>query len=339
MDLRTTYLGLALRSPLVPSASPLGWLLSNLKRLEDAGAGAVVLPSLFEEQIEQEERTLGHYLARGLDSYPEALTYLPEPGEFHLGPDDYLEHVRRAKAALGIPVIASLNGSTIGGWIDHARLIQEAGADALEINLYAVPADMEATPQQIEEEHLEVVRHARLATRIPLAVKIGPYFSAPGNMAARLGRAGADGLVLFNRFYQPDFDLDGMEVVPRVRLSTPDELLLRLRWIAILHGRLPLSLAATGGIHGGEDALKALLAGADVAMLCSVLLRRGVDHLQVVEAEMRRWMEEREYASVEQLKGSMSQRSCPDPTAFERASYMKALTGYHIRASVPARPN
>ena len=330
METRTTYLSLPLRSPLVPSSSPLGWVLSNLKRMEDAGAGAVVLPSLFEEQIEQEARTLGHFLARGLDSYPEALTYLPEPGEFHLGPDDYLEHVRRAKAALGIPVIASLNGSTIGGWIDHARLIQEAGADALEINLYAVPADIDASPQQIEDEHLEVVRQARRGLRIPLAVKIGPYFSAPGHMAARLSQAGAEGLVLFNRFYQPDFDLETMDVVPRVRLSTPDELLLRLRWIAILHGRLPLSLAATGGIHGGEDALKALLAGADVAMLCSVLLRRGIDHLAVIQAEMTHWMEEREYASVEQLKGSMSQRSCPDPTAFERASYMKALTGYHI---------
>jgi dihydroorotate dehydrogenase (fumarate) len=339
MDLKTTYLSLLLRSPLVPSSSPLGWVLSNLKAMEDAGAGAVVLPSLFEEQIEQEGRTLGHFLARGLDSYPEALTYLPEPGEFHLGPDDYLEHVRRAKGSLGIPVIASLNGSTLGGWLDHARLIEEAGADALEVNLYAVPADVNLSPEQVEEEHLQVVRQARQGLSIPLAVKIGPYFSAPGHMAARLSRAGAEGLVLFNRFTQPDFDLDAMEVVPRVRLSTPDELLLRLRWIAILHGRLPLSLAATGGIHNGEDALKALLAGADVAMLCSALLRHGIDHLQVVEAEMRRWMEEREYASVEQLKGSMSQRSCPDPTAFERASYMKALTGYHVPSGPPVRPS
>jgi dihydroorotate dehydrogenase (fumarate) len=339
MNLETTYLGLKLRSPLVPSSSPLGWVVSHLKRMEDAGAGAVVLPSLFEEQIEQEGRTLGHFLARGLDSYPEALTYLPEPGEFHLGPDDYLEHVRRAKGSLGIPVIASLNGSTLGGWLDHARLIEEAGADALEVNLYAVPADVNLSPEQVEEEHLQVVRQARQGLSIPLAVKIGPYFSAPGHMAARLSRAGAEGLVLFNRFTQPDFDLDAMEVVPRVRLSTPDELLLRLRWIAILHGRLPLSLAATGGIHNGEDALKALLAGADVAMLCSALLRHGIDHLQVVEAEMRRWMEEREYASVEQLKGSMSQRSCPDPTAFERASYMKALTGYHVPSGPPVRPS
>ncbi|HEV8121543.1 MAG TPA: dihydroorotate dehydrogenase-like protein [Candidatus Polarisedimenticolia bacterium] len=340
MELETTYLGLQLRSPLVPSASPLGWLVSNLKRMEDAGAGAVVLPSLFEEQIEQEARTLGHFLSRGLDSYPEALTYLPEPGEFHLGPDDYLEHVRRVKAAVRIPVIASLNGSTEGGWIDYARLIQDAGADALEINLYAVPADLDLSPQQVEEQHVEIVRHARQGLRIPLAVKIGPYFTALGHTAARFSRAGAEGLVLFNRFYQPDFDLDAMEVVPRVRLSTPDELLLRLRWIAILYGQLPISLAATGGIHGGEDALKALLAGADVAMLCSVLLRRGIDHLQVVQEEMVHWMEEREYASVEQLKGSLSQRSCPDPTAFERASYMKALTGYHIPSERPGpRPS
>ena len=332
MDLRTTYLSLGLASPLIPSASPLGWRIDNLRRLEDAGAGAVVLPSLFEEQIDQEARTLRHYMSRGLESYAESLSYLPEPKEFRFGPDDYLEHVRRAKAAVGVPVIASLNGSTVGGWIEHARLIQEAGADALELNLYDVPADIDASAQLVEDRHLEVVTAARGSVRIPLAVKIGPYFSAPANVAARLHKAGADGLVLFNRFYQPDFDLDTLEVVPKVRLSTPDELLLRLRWIAILYGRLPLSLAATGGIHTAEDAVKALLAGADAAMLCSALLQHGIDHLAVVLEGLSRWMEERDYISVEQLKGSMSQRSCHDPTAFERASYMKAITGYHLPA-------
>jgi len=334
MDLRTTYLNLCLASPLIPSASPLGWRIDNLKRMEDAGAGAMVLPSLFEEQIEQEARTLRNCMSRRLESYAESLSFFPAPKEFRIGPDDYLEHVRRAKQSLRIPVIASLNGSTVGGWIKHARLIQDAGADALELNLYDVPADLDDSARLVEDRHLEIVTAARGSVRIPLAVKIGPYLSAPANVAARLQKAGADGLVLFNRFYQPDIDPESLEVVPRVRLSSPDELLLRLRWIAILHGRLPLSLAATGGIHTTEDALKTLLADADAAMLCSALLQRGIDHLGVVLAGLSRWMEEREYISVEQLKGSMSQRSCHDPTAFERASYMKALTGYHL----PAQP-
>jgi len=330
MDLETTYLTLRLRSPLVPSASPLAQEISNLRQMEDAGAGAVVLHSLFEEQIEQESRTLWHYMTQGRESYAESLSYFPEPREFRHGPDEYLEHVRRAKAAVGIPVIASLNGSTPGGWIACARTMQEAGADALEVNLYEIPGDLDTTAHDVEQRHLEVVAEVRRTIAIPLAVKIGPYFSAPAGMAARLRRAGADGLVLFNRFYQPDIDLADLEVRPGIHLSTPDELLLRLRWIAILHGRLPLSLAATGGVHGHEDVLKALLVGADAAMLCSALLRRGIGHLAAVRADLVRWMEEREYASVEQLKGSMSQRSCHDPTAFERASYMKALTGYHL---------
>jgi len=330
MDLETTYLTLKLRSPLVPSASPLSQEIANLRAMEDAGAGAVVLHSLFEEQIEQEGRTLRHYMAQGLESYAESLSYFPEPKEFRYGPDEYLEHLRRAKAAVGIPVIASLNGSTPGGWISYAHKMQEAGADALELNLYAIPADLDIHSHEVEDRHLDVVDEVRRTIAIPLAVKIGPYFSTPAGMAARLGKAGADGLVLFNRFYQPDIDLAELEVRPQVHLSTPDELLLRLRWIAILHGRVPLSLAATGGVHSHEDVLKALLVGADVTMMCSALLRRGIRHLSDVRADLVRWMEEREYASVEQLKGSMSQRSCHDPTAFERASYMKALTGYHV---------
>jgi dihydroorotate dehydrogenase (fumarate) len=330
MDLRTTYLNLPLSSPLVPSASPLSQEIGNLKAMEDAGAGAVVLHSLFEEQIEQEERSLGYYLMQGTESYAEALSYFPTAHEFRFGPDEYLEHLRRAKSALGIPVIASLNGTTPGGWLLYARRMQDAGADALELNLYGVPADPDIVPQDVEARLLEVVALVRREIRIPLAIKIGPYFTAPASLAARLRRAGADGLVLFNRFYQPDIDLEALEVRPAVSLSHPDELRLRLRWIAILHGRLPLSLAATGGIATHEDVLKAIMAGADVAMLCSVLLRRGVGHLAAIRADLVRWMEEHEYASIEQMKGSMSHRTSQDPGAFERASYVKAITGYHL---------
>ena len=333
MDLRTTYLSLPLSSPLVPSASPLSQEIGNLRAMEDAGAGAVVLHSLFEEQIEQEERSLGYYLMQGTESFAEALSYFPAAHEFRFGPDEYLEHLRRAKDALGIPVIASLNGTTPGGWVLYARRMQEAGADALELNLYGVPADPDIVPQDVEARLLEVVALVRREIRIPLAIKIGPYFTAPASLAARLRRAGADGLVLFNRFYQPDIDLEALEVRPAVSLSQPDELRLRLRWIAILHGRLPVSLAATGGITTHEDVLKAIMAGADVAMLCSVLLRRGIGHLATIRADLVRWMEEHEYASIEQMKGSMSHRTSQDPTAFERASYVKAITGYHLKRS------
>ncbi len=330
MELKTGYLGLDLNCPLVPSSSPLMEDLGHLKRLEDCGAGAVVLHSLFEEQIVQEARTLQHYMARGSDSFAEALTYFNEPQTFRFGPDEYLEHVRRAKEALDIPVIASLNGATTGGWLSYARRIEEAGADALEINLYHVPADLQVGGAAVEERYLEVVRQLRGSIKLPLAVKIGHFFSAIGDMACRFVESGANGLVLFNRFYQPDIDLEALEVRPSVALSTSYELRLRLRWIAILFGRIDCSLAATGGVHTHEDALKIIMAGADVAMMCSALLRHGIDHLKTVRGAMVRWMEEHEYDSVAQMKGSMSQRSCPDPTAFERASYMKALTGYHL---------
>lgn len=330
MDLRTRYLGLDLTCPLVPSSSPLMEEIDNLRRMEDAGAGAMVLHSLFEEQIDQEARTLQHYLARGTESYAEALTFFHDPQTFRFGPDEYLEHLRRAKDSLSIPVIGSLNGSTTGGWLNYARRIEEAGADALEINLYHVPADLQIGGRDIEERYLEVVRQLRGSIKLPVAVKIGHFFSAIGDMACRFVEAGANGLVLFNRFYQPDIDLEALEVRPSVALSTSYELRLRLRWIAILYGRIECSLAATGGVHTHEDALKSLMAGADVAMLCSALLRHGIGHMQTVRAAMVRWMEEHEYASVAQMKGSMSQRACPDPTAFERASYMKALTGYHL---------
>jgi dihydroorotate dehydrogenase (fumarate) len=330
MDLKTKYLGLDLESPLVPSASPLCEELVNLLRMEEAGAGAVVLHSLFEEQIEQEARTLDHYLTYGTDSYAESLTYFPDSRDFAFGPQEYLDHVWRAREALQIPLIASLNGSSGGGWIDYARQIEQAGADAIELNLYHIPADLETSSGEVEKRYIEAVRQVRSSVRVPLAVKIGPYFSAVGSMARRLVEAGADGLVLFNRFYQPDIDLEELEVRPNVLLSTPQALRLPLRWVAILHGRLKASLAATSGIHTHEDALKLLMAGADVTMLCSALLRYGIGHLAEVKESMVRWMEEHEYSSVAQMKGSMSQSSCPDSTAFERASYMKALTGYHI---------
>jgi dihydroorotate dehydrogenase (fumarate) len=333
MDLKTRYLGLDLECPLVPSASPLSESIDNLRRMEDCGAGAVVLQSLFEEQIEQEARTLDHYLTRGSESYAESLTYFPDPPpEVRFGPEDYLEHVRRARAALHIPVIASLNGSSAGGWIDYARRIEQAGADALELNLYYIEADPSISSATVEERHLEVVRQVRSAVRLPLAVKIGPYFSAFGHMAQRLVTAGADGLVLFNRFYQPDIDLQELEVRPNVLLSTPQAMRLPLRWVAILSGRLPCSLAATGGIHTAEDAIKMALVGADAIMMCSALLRYGIDHLRVARAGLEQWLTDNEYASLRQMKGSMSQQSCPDPSAFERLSYMKALTGYHVPA-------
>jgi len=337
MDLKTTYLGLPLRSPLVPSASPLSESIDNLKRMEDEGAGAVVLHSLFEEQIEQEARTLDHYLGHGAESFAEALTYFPEPRHFMFGPDEYLEHIRRAKEALSIPVFASLNGSSIGGWTDYARGIEAAGADALELNLYEVPADIDTTSEEIEERYVEVVRRVHEVVGFPLAVKIGPHFTALAQMARRLARAGAGGLVLFNRFYQPDIDLEELAVRPNVLLSTPQAMRLPLRWIAILHGRIHASRAATGGILSGADALKMLMVGADVTMLCSALLRHGIPHLGTVRDEMVQWMEEHEYESVSQMQGSMSQRSCPDPTAFERANYMKALTGYHVEAAGQTR--
>jgi dihydroorotate dehydrogenase (fumarate) len=330
MDLRTRYLGLALENPLVPSASPLSEEIDNLRRMEDAGAGAAVLHSLYMEQIEREAKTLHYFLDHGTHSFAESLTYFPEPQEFRFGPEEYLEHVRRARRAVAIPVIASLNGSTPGPWIEVAAKLEEAGASALELNLYDIPADFDVAAAQVEERYLEVVRNVRAAVKLPLAVKIGPYFSAPAHMARRLVEAGADGLVLFNRFYQPDIDLEELEVRPRVLLSTPQAMRVPMRWVAILHGRLKASLAATGGIHTAEDVLKMLMVGADVTMLCSALLRHGIEYLEAVKVEIVRWMEEHEYASVEQLKGSMSQRSCPDPAAFERAQYMKALTGYHL---------
>jgi dihydroorotate dehydrogenase (fumarate) len=332
IDLSTTYLGLELANPLVPSASPLSRTLDALRRMEDAGAGAVVLHSLFEEQIEAESDELDRALELGAESHPEARSYLPDPAEFRLGPDQYLEHIRKAKAALAIPVIASLSGVRGGAWVRYAREVQEAGADALELNLYYLPSDLGLPPGLIEAGYLEVVREVRARATIPLAVKIGPFFTGLLWTAQRLGEAGAEGLVLFNRFYQPDVDLEALEVVAQPHLSSPLEpqaLLLPLRWIALLHGRTPLDLAGSGGVHSHEDVLKLLLVGARATMMASALLLNGIEHLGKVKLELIRWLEEREFASVAELRGSMSQRALADPAAFERAHYVRALGTTH----------
>jgi dihydroorotate dehydrogenase (fumarate) len=329
MDITTTYLGLKLRSPLVASASPLSERIDTIKRMEDAGAGAVVLYSLFEEQLRQEQLELHKHTTYGTDSFAEALTYFPESAQLHGGPEGYLKHVRKAKEAVNIPIIASLNGTSLGGWTKFARQMQEAGADALELNVYYIPSDMNLSGEQVEQTYLGILEAVKSVVTIPVAIKLSPYFSNMANMAKRLDEAGANGLVLFNRFYQPDIDLETLDVRPNVILSTPHALRLPLTWIGILYGRVKASLAATSGIHTAEDAIKMLMAGANVTMMASALLKNGVDHLRVVEGEMRRWLEDHEYESVAQMRGSVSQINSADPSAFERAQYMRALTTYH----------
>jgi len=328
MKLSTRYLGFKLRTPFVPSASPLSEKIDNIKRMEDAGASAVVFHSLFEEQLRQDRHQLDYYLQQGTEAYAESLTYFPEPAEFKVGPEAYLEHLTAAKAAVAIPIIGSLNGATFGGWLKYAKQIEQAGADALELNIYNVPSNPDKSAEDIEGEYLTILASVKAQVKIPVALKLSPFFTNFAQFARRADRHGADGLVLFNRFYQPDIELETLEISPNVLLSTPMAMRLPMRWIALLHGRINASLAATSGIHRATDALKMLMAGADVTMLCSVLLRRGIDHIRVIEREMLEWMEEHEYESVEQLKGSMSQKNCPDPPAFERAQYMRALETY-----------
>jgi dihydroorotate dehydrogenase (fumarate) len=329
MDLSTTYLGLNLKSPLVVgSCAPLTEDLDNLKRMEDSGAGAIVLHSFFEEQLRQERLELHHHLTYGTESFAEALTYFPEPQIFHVGSDEYLSHIRQAKESLNIPIIGSLNGSTLGGWLDYAQQIEQAGADALELNIYYIPTDLDIPGAEVEQNYLDILKAVRSEIKIPLAVKIGPHFSNMANMAKRFAEYGADGLVLFNRFYQPDINLEDLEVYPNVLLSTPHEIRLPMRWIAILYGRVELDFAATSGILHATDVLKMLMAGAKITELVSSLLRHGIGHISVLEANMLRWMEEHEYESVKQMQGSMSQLHCPDPSAFERVNYMKALQTY-----------
>jgi dihydroorotate dehydrogenase (fumarate) len=328
VNLSTNYLGLTLKSPLVASASPLSESVDNIRRMEDAGAGAVVLFSLFEEQIRHERETLAHYLEYGTYSFAESLTHFPEPQTYHAGPDQYLALIEKAKHTVDIPVIASLNGMTIGGWTSFAREMQDAGAAGLELNIYSIPGDMLLSGHDVEQQYIEIVKAVKAAVTIPVAIKLSPYFSNMANMAMQLDTAGANALVMFNRFYQPDIDMETLDVKPNVLLSTPQEMRLPLTWIGILYKRIKADLAATTGVHSGIDAAKMILAGANVTMMASALLKHGIEHFGTVETELREWMEQHEYESVQQMRGSVSQMHAEDPSAFERAQYMKALTTY-----------
>ena len=328
MDLSTTYMGLKLKNPIVPSASPLTQHIDSVKALEDAGAAAVVCHSLFEEQITHESGELDHYLSYGTESYAEATTYFPEPEDFKLGPVEYLDHIADLKKAVDIPVIGSLNGVSNGGWVKYAKNIQEAGADALELNVYYIPTNSNLTGSEIENMYIDTLKAVKQNVTIPVAIKLSPFFASMSNMAKRLDKAGADALVLFNRFYQPDFDLEKLEVVPNLVLSTNWEMRLPLRWIAILHSHVNASLALTSGVHSHIDVIKSMMAGADVAMMASELLVNGTGRVADILKGMQQWMEENEYASIQMMKGSMSQKSVEEPAAFERANYMKTLHSF-----------
>jgi dihydroorotate dehydrogenase (fumarate) len=329
MDLSTTYLGLSLPHPLMPGASPLVDDLGMVKRLEDAGAAAIVMHSLFEEQITAERARTLHQIESHAGSFSEAPSYFPDRPALSVGPEPYLEQIRRIKAAVRVPVIGSLNGTTATGWLDYARLIQQAGADALELNFYVVATDPLEQGQAVEQRVLDILRRVKASVTIPVAVKLSPFFGSLAHVASQLDGLGADGLVLFNRFYQPDIDVETLAVVPRLQLSDSSELLLRLRWLAILSGHLRASLAVTGGVHTAVDAIKAVMAGAHAVQLVSALLQHGPEHLKTVREEMGRWMEEHEYHSLRQMQGSMNLTRCPDPQAFERANYMRVLHSWH----------
>jgi dihydroorotate dehydrogenase (fumarate) len=330
MDLTTTYMGLPLKSPLVVGASaPLTEDIDNIKRIEDAGGAGVVLHSFFEEQLQKERLELHHHLTHGTNSFAEALSYFPEPEIFHIGEEEYLNHIRKAKESTNIPIIASLNGYDLGGWIHYSWQIEQAGADAIELNIYYVPTDMNISSAQIEQNYIDIVKAVKADVKIPLAIKISPFFSNMANMAKRLTDAGADALVLFNRFYQPDIDLKQLEVIPHMLLSSPEAMRLPMRWIGILYGRIETDFGATSGIHHGQDVIKMMMVGANVTMIVSTLLRHGIHHIQNIKQEIRQWMEENEYESIKQMRGSMSQLHCPDESAFERAQYLKAIQTYH----------
>ncbi|HVB34733.1 MAG TPA: dihydroorotate dehydrogenase-like protein [Patescibacteria group bacterium] len=331
IDLGSSYLGIALKNPVVVSASPLQKEIDNIRRMEDAGAGAIVMHSLFEEQIRLEGRELDRWLEQGTESYAESLRYLPDLENYNLGPEGYLEHLTRAKASVHIPIIGSLNGVSKGGWTHYAHMMEQAGADAIELNLYEVPTDPNTTGDQIEQRYCDLVAQVRGSVHVPLAVKIGPAFSSMANMARKLDGSGANGLVLFNRFYQPDLDLEVLEVVPTLSLSRSEELLPRLSWVAILYGHVSADMAVTGGVHTGADVLKCMMAGARVAMMTSALLHSGIGHIEQVLAQVQSWMEEHEYESIRQMQGSMSRRSVPDPAAYERANYMQVLSSYALK--------
>jgi len=331
IDLSTTYLGLTLKNPLVASSSPMCADVDNVRRIEDAGGGAIVLQSLFEEQIEHESDELDRYITESSDVSAEAGTHFPEMLHRVMGPDAYLAHIMKCKQAVRIPVIASLNGTTRGGWLRYAKQIEQAGADALELNIYHIPVDPDVSGEQVERQYVELVQAMKAEIRIPLTVKLSPYFSSMANMAKKLDGAGADGLVLFNRFYQPDYDLESLEVVPNLILSNSHELFLRLHWIAVIYGSVQADMALTGGVHCATDVVKSMMAGAKVAMMTSALLKRGITYLDTLCTELLIWLGEHEYDSIRQMQGSMSRKSVPQPQAFERANYMKVLSSYSMR--------
>lgn len=330
-DLTTTYLGLQLKNPLVVSASPLSKRVDTVRQLEDAGAAAVVMYSLFEEQITHESLELDHYLHLGTHSVAESLSYFPDMDTYNIGPGAYLEHLHHLKEATSIPVIGSLNGVSTGGWVEYARRIEEAGADAIELNIYYLAADPDLTSMALEDTYAQLVGDVREQVNIPIAVKLSPFYTALPNVARRLVASGASGLVLFNRFYQPDFRIDGLDVVPSLELSTPQELRLPLHWIAMLYGRVNADFALTSGVHSATDTVKAVMAGASVAMMASELIANGIGRMAEIRAELDHWLEEHEYESVAQMKGSMSQRGVAEPAAFERANYMKVLNSLDPR--------
>ena len=330
MDLSTTYLGLRLASPLMPGASPLADQLDCVKRLEDAGASAIVLRSLFEEQITQEQQGMIHHMEIHDEAFAEALSYFPKPDEFAFGPAQYLEQLRKVKAAVQVPVIASLNGTSAKGWLDYSTQIQQAGADALELNVYFIATDPAETGEAVEGRIVEIARVVKRAVTIPIAVKLSPFFSSVAHLAHQLDTVGVDGLVLFNRFYQPDIDLEALEAVPSLRLSDSSELLLRLHWLAILFNKVRATLAVSGGVHTGADAVKSIMTGASAVQVVSSLLQNGPDNLRVIHEGMVRWMEEHEYESVQQMRGSMSLERSPDPSAYERGNYMKVLRSWRV---------
>lgn len=328
MNLATNYLGLQLKNPIVASAGPLSHEISNIKAMEDAGISAVVLYSLFEEEIEHESLELHHHTTAHEESYAEALDYFPQPFDFMVGPDKYLEHIRNAKQAVDIPIIASLNGKSVGGWIDYAKKIEQAGADALELNIYFLAGDPKKSGAEIEKEYLNIVKGVKMNVNIPIAVKMHPFFSSVSWMAEQLTNVGADGLVLFNRFYQPDINLETLEVEPNVLLSTPAEMRLPLRWIGMLYGRVNADLAATSGIYSETDVIKMIMAGAKVTQVLACMLKFGIGHIKEMLSQMVYWMEVNEYESLEQMRGSMSHKNVANPSQFERANYMKVLHSY-----------
>jgi dihydroorotate dehydrogenase (fumarate) len=328
MDTQTTYLGMELKHPIMPSASPLSRSMDTIRRLEDNGAAAVVMHSLFEEQITLESEQLDHYLSYFTDAFAEALTWYPEQKDYRIGPEEYLENIRKAKEAVDIPIIGSLNGISTGGWIRYAEDIEQAGADALELNVYYIPTDPKMAPADVEQLAVEVLSAVKKAVSIPVAVKLNPYYSSLPHLVKRLIEVGADGLVLFNRFYQPDFDLEAFEVVPSLAFSRSEEMRLPLRWVAILYGRVAADLAITTGVHTHLDVVKGLMAGAQVTMMASELLENGVQRIQTILDAVVDWMDEHGYESVAQMQGSMSQKNAADPAAFERANYMRVLQSW-----------